>query len=210
MVLFDHICLITFDHMIMIWSLELLIHLFFGRWLDLGSYMYLMINLMVIHLVICVKCSINSTSVEQQKERTLPKLWRGRERVNLKEDSHQKRGGEVGQERQEGRKKEEKVNLWCYSVPERPLHRTVYKYTSTQYSSLFFKHKSLNIDGGTLWNWETDQRPRRGFLGRLRESQNWNHTWSIFDTSFYQTVWQDNRQGPHFNIRVVIWIFAEG
>ena len=25
-----------------------------------------------------------------------------RERVNLKEDSHQKRGGEVGQERQEG------------------------------------------------------------------------------------------------------------
>ena len=47
---------------------------FFGRSLDLGSYMYLMINLMVIQLVICVKCSINSTSVEQQKERTLPKL----------------------------------------------------------------------------------------------------------------------------------------
>ena len=148
MVLFDHICLITFDHMIMIWSLELLIHLFFGRWLDLGSYMYLMINLMVIHLVICVKCSINSTSVEQQKERTLPKLWREGERVNLREDSHQKKVEEEEEKSDKKDKreeeKEEKVNLWCYSVPERPLHRTVYKYTFTQSPPSIFIHQTIH------------------------------------------------------------------
>ena len=86
--------------------------------------------------------------------------------MNLKEDSHQKQVEEEEEKSDKKDKKEEekeeKVNLWCYSVPERPLHRTVYKYTSTQYSSLFLKHKSLNIDGGTLWNWETDQRGRAG------------------------------------------------
>ena len=75
-----------------------------------------MINLMVIHLVICVKCSINSTSVEQQKERTLPKtMKRERERVNLREDSHQKKVEEEEEKSDKKDKKEEekeeKVNL---------------------------------------------------------------------------------------------------
>ena len=61
------------------------------RWI-LAVICFLMIKLMVIHLVICVKCSINSTSVEQQKERTLPKLWREREsKFKRRQSSKRKR-----------------------------------------------------------------------------------------------------------------------
>ena len=38
----------------------------------------------------------------------------------------------------EEEKEEEKLNLWCYFVPERPLHCTVYKYTFTNRLSLLF------------------------------------------------------------------------
>ena len=65
-----------------------------------------------------------------------------KEKEEEKEDREEKKEEEKKEE--EKKEEEKEVNLWCYSVPERPLHRTVYKYTFTQCPPSIFIHQTIH------------------------------------------------------------------